>query len=92
MNESQPEDDLSPVANALYRGQKIEAIKLYRESHNCGLKEAKDAVEELEAGLRKVSPEKFAQSAGKGCLGVAAFLMVAVLLALTLTPPWKVAK
>ena len=30
---------------ALARGNKIEAIKIYREATNCGLKEAKDAVE-----------------------------------------------
>jgi hypothetical protein len=30
---------------ALRRGQKIEAIKIYREATHCGLKEAKDAIE-----------------------------------------------
>lgn len=85
MQDSPSEDGLAPVADALYRGQKIEAIKLYRESRNCGLKEAKDAVEELEAGLRKVSPEKFVPSAGKGCLGAAVLLSAA---ALALLAPW----
>ncbi|MDO9015846.1 MAG: ribosomal protein L7/L12 [Deltaproteobacteria bacterium] len=32
-------------------GQKIEAIKVYRESTRCGLKEAKDAVDALERTL-----------------------------------------
>lgn len=85
MSDSQSEHDLAPVASALFRGQKIEAIKLYREHRNCGLKEAKDAVEELEAGLRKASPEKFVTSAGKGCLGAAMFLL-ATLTLLSLAP------
>jgi ribosomal protein L7/L12 len=36
--------------------QKIEAIKLYRERTNVGLKEAKDAVEAMEAGFRGSVP------------------------------------
>ena len=36
------------VAEALRRGEKIKAIKLYRQSTGVGLKEAKDAVEEME--------------------------------------------
>jgi ribosomal protein L7/L12 len=36
------------VVEALRRGEKINAIKLYRQSSRVGLKEAKDVVEELE--------------------------------------------
>ena len=49
-------DDLSPavrlreVMALIQSGQKIEAIKLYREITGVGLKEAKDAVEAMEAG------------------------------------------
>ncbi len=49
-------------------GRKIEAVKLYRERHGVGLKEAKDAVEAL-AGEAGIPP-------GKGC---AAVLTAAVL-------------
>jgi ribosomal protein L7/L12 len=38
----------SGVLEALRRGQKIEAIRLYRESTHSGLKEAKERVEEIE--------------------------------------------
>lgn len=72
-----PEHELTAVADALYRGRKIEAIKLYRERYHVGLKEAKDAVEELEAGLREHSPDKFAaQSSRAGCLGILLLLLV----------------
>jgi ribosomal protein L7/L12 len=35
----------------LKKGNKIEAIKIYREIYNCGLAEAKQAVEGIEARL-----------------------------------------
>ncbi|MCY3019047.1 MAG: ribosomal protein L7/L12 [Planctomycetota bacterium] len=44
-----PEDKWSLIRAALADGRKIEAIKLYREFAGVGLKEAKDAVERLEA-------------------------------------------
>ena len=46
-----PAFDFPPAAlDALNAGNKIEAIKLVREATGLGLKEAKDAVERLEAG------------------------------------------
>ena len=42
-----PADD--PIMVALARGNKIDAIKLYRERTGAGLKEAKDAVDALDA-------------------------------------------
>jgi large subunit ribosomal protein L7/L12 len=39
------------VVDMLKRGNKIEAIKFYREIHNCGLAEAKQAVEGIEVRL-----------------------------------------
>lgn len=38
------------------RGRKIDAIRRYRELHGGGLKDAKDAVERLEARLRTGPP------------------------------------
>ena len=43
---------LSSVEDAIRAGHKIEAIKLYREHAGAGLKEAKDAVEEMERRLQ----------------------------------------
>lgn len=39
------------IEEALAAGRKIEAIKLYRVEHGVGLREAKDAIEELERSL-----------------------------------------
>lgn len=44
--------DHSEIVELLRRGQKIEAIKLYRERTGLGLKEAKDAVEAIERQWR----------------------------------------
>ncbi|MEY4484385.1 MAG: hypothetical protein RL693_1837 [Verrucomicrobiota bacterium] len=74
-----PEQQLSAIKETIFRGEKIAAIKLYREAIPSGLAEAKDAVEKIEAGLRQTSPEKFTSPpAGKGCVGVLA-LSVAVI-------------
>ena len=40
------------IEAALLAGRKIEAIKRYREEHDVGLREAKDAVEAIERTLR----------------------------------------
>jgi len=39
------------VIDMLKKGSKIEAIKIYREIYNCGLAEAKQAVDNLETRL-----------------------------------------
>ena len=40
------------IQDALMRGNKIQAIKLYREQYGVGLKEAKDAIDAMEGGPR----------------------------------------
>lgn len=68
-------DKTDALVALILSGQKIAAIKLYREAAGVSLKEAKDAVEETEAELRKAAPEKFtAAPKGGGCAGVSAVL------------------
>jgi|SRR5882762_5209379 len=59
MSEPLSEGDLKEIREAISAGRRIEAIKLYREFTRQGLKEAKDAVEEMERKLRVESPERF---------------------------------
>lgn len=59
--EPSPED--AELLGLLNAGQKISAIKLYRERHGVGLKEAKDAVEAL-AAQHGIVPHS------SGCAGV----------------------
>ena len=65
-------NDRSAVESAIFAGQKIEAVKLYREAvAGTGLAEAKAAVEAIETELRRVNPEKFLAATGKaGCMGM----------------------
>jgi hypothetical protein len=60
VNAAIPEEPLARIKEALYRGQKIEAVRLYRECTGTGLGEAKPAVERLEAALRAAEPDRFA--------------------------------
>ena len=78
---------LPPAAlAALQRGQKIEAIKIVRETQFLGLKEAKDCVEQYVAN-DPLLREQFATSQGpfqRGCLvvvvGLIAFLGIGIFL------------
>jgi len=68
----------------LGRGEKIEAVKLYRNKFGRGLKEAKEAVERI--GEQNGIPT----SSGSGCLGVV-FMGIVVKLELSLVwPEWAV--
>ena len=62
-----PEEKAAAITEALFAGRKIEAIKIYREFSGEGLKEAKQAMEKLEAELRQECPEKFGASTKAGC-------------------------
>ncbi|MEY4489016.1 MAG: hypothetical protein RIQ79_1524 [Verrucomicrobiota bacterium] len=85
MSRALSDEQTKTLAASLFQGRKIEAVKLCREFTGLGLKEAKDAVEELERSLRAASPEKFTASAqGKGCVGV----LVAGLLCSGLAAYW----
>jgi glycyl-tRNA synthetase beta subunit len=70
------------IIETIHRGAKIEAIKLYMEATGVGLKESKDAVEAIEAGLEPRpagSKDPFAKKAG--CFGVLAMLVAMALIA-----------
>jgi hypothetical protein len=75
-----PPEMARQIANCIFAGQKIQAIKVYREYSGMGLKESKDFVESLETELRTKQPERFtAPPAGKGCLGMVATFAVGAL-------------
>ena len=68
MSDPNPEEQARLVQQALFGGNKILAIKFYREQTGVSLKEAKDAVEKLEAELRAASPGQFTKPpASVGC-------------------------
>lgn len=61
------EDQAQRMTEAIFAGQKIEAIKLYREATGTGLKESKGFVDDLEKQLRQECPERFTSAARAGC-------------------------
>lgn len=66
------------IVSLLERGEKIEAIKIYRKETGADLKEAKDAVEAIAVRRQVVSPS------GSGCLGVMLLLIIVSMAAVVL--------
>lgn len=52
-----PQTNLNEIHNLVNSGDKLMAIKRYRETYNVGLKEAKDAVEQIERGQMPSIPQ-----------------------------------
>ena len=70
-------DKLQLIKEALYRGRKIEAIKIYRKCTGVDLIEAKRDVEELEEELKTTAPHNFMPATERrGCLGVIAVAFI----------------
>ena len=68
------------VAEALASGQKIQAIKIYRDATGKDLKAARDFIDELIPRLIEENPERYAalSNAGAGCGATAGLLLFAV--------------
>lgn len=68
--------DFQRIKDLIFGGQKIGAIKVYRQLTGADLAEAKSAVEEMTAELRESEPESFQSPKGTGCsLGAASVLL-----------------
>jgi hypothetical protein len=75
------EEQIEQINEALFAGQKIAAIKIYREATSQGLKDSKEFIEAVEARLRQEMPEKFTRPAGAGC-GAAVLLLLWLVIAI----------
>ena len=86
MNVQISQDDVDKIAEALYAGRKIEAVKLYRAASGHDLKTALDFVNQVEARLRAETPEKFTAAPKNtwGC-GVAALILILMITGVVLT-------
>ena len=79
MNETKPaisNSQMDQVTDEIYRGNKLAAVKIYKESKGCSLLEAKEFVERLTDRLQQESPEKF--QPGSATSGCASTILVAV--------------
>lgn len=63
------EEDLKRITDSLVSGNKIQAIKTYRKVTGQGLKEAKDAIEEITASLASENPNLI-KTNSSGCASV----------------------
>jgi len=63
---SPTDEQWKQIKDVLATGNKIEAIKLYREFTNCQLFDAKQAIDKLYEELRAADPEKYPQA--QGCM------------------------
>lgn len=73
---------LEQVKNLVFAGKKIEAIKLHREATGLGLKESKEAIEQLETELRRTEEHRFVKGAARsGCLSLLLLCLGLTLLA-----------
>lgn len=66
MSDELTPERLTAVSNALYAGNKIEAIKLYRGATAKDLKDSKDAVEKLAVELERKNPAMFMKQRKQG--------------------------
>ncbi|RCS41183.1 hypothetical protein DTL42_21670 [Bremerella cremea] len=70
---SEEPSSLEDIKKLLRDGQKIQAIKLLRQESGCGLKEAKDQVDAIQAKMVADGEEL---PKGKGCAGAAVIIVV----------------
>lgn len=78
MNDKLSSEKTDLIKDALVSGNKIKAIKLYREFTGVGLKESKDFIDNLISDLIESEPEKYGRlssSQGFGCRSTAVFLV-----------------
>jgi len=82
-------DQMNAINEALFVGQKIEAIKLYRNATGHDLKESKEFVEKLATELYTQHPEMFSagqrqQVAAARGIGIVFAIIVAVIIVIIL--------
>ena len=76
MNENLTPEQNQKITEALLAGQKIQAIKLYREATGKGLKEAKQEIEGFASDLVAQDPVKYQKLAAKGSGGCVSVLIL----------------
>ena len=74
-------DDIEQIQAAVFAGEKIKAIKLYRAATGEYLKDSKAFIDALEDELRRTEPGKFTAPPAKGCgVGVLCVVLAVTLL------------
>ncbi len=79
MTDNLNEQQRAAILNELMKGNKIEAIKLYREATGAGLKDAKDFIEALVAKVNQERPGTIPKPTGCGTVALLIALFVLAL-------------
>lgn len=58
------------ILQLIYKGQKLQACKRYKEMTGASLADSKRFIEELTAHHRQVSPDRFEKTSKTGCAAV----------------------
>ena len=75
-----PDEAVEQIQTAIFAGQKIVAIKVYRQATKSSLVDAKNFVEALQHRLWQESPQKFTVQPGKAGCSRSVVVVVLVLL------------
>lgn len=73
----EPDPMQQELLDAIAGGRKIQAIKIYRNMTGCDLKEAKEKVEAMAAGLAEQHPDVFLKPKA-GCASMLAIFLLTV--------------
>jgi ribosomal protein L7/L12 len=75
------EQQRQQIIEALYAGNKISAIKIYRQATGDSLSQSKEFIDALEIALRTENPSAFAHPVAAGCgTTTAVLLFIGILL------------
>jgi hypothetical protein len=94
MSREPSQEQIDEIRQTIFAGQKINAIKLYRQATGCDLKHAKDVIEDLQDRLWQESPEKFTSPPGQtsGCGLLLVVFLVAIGMAIWGLVHWIAAR
>jgi len=73
--------ELEEISELIYAGQKLEAVKRYRDQRSTSLVDAKQFVEQLTDELKQKYPDRFSARSTTGCAGLIALIAIALVAA-----------
>lgn len=68
--------ELEEIAELIYAGQKLEAVKRYRDQRSVSLVDAKQFIEQLTDDLKQKYPDRFSTRSTTGCAGLIALVTI----------------
>lgn len=73
--------ELEGISELIYAGQKLEAVKRYRDQRSVSLVDAKQFIEQLTDELKQKYPDRFSTRSTTGCAGLIALMAITLVAA-----------